>query len=75
LEENEVPKKPKITKEIHVPEWMEVVKSEGDYAIVKIHIGDLERVRLLKLPEEYLAYRREVQRRYRERLKQKKEKI
>jgi hypothetical protein len=51
------------------------VKSEGDYAIVKIHIGDLERVRLLKLPKEYLAYRREVQRRYRERLKQKKEKI
>jgi len=70
-----VPKKPKITKEIRVPEWMEVVKSEGDYAIVKIHIGDLERVRLLKLPKEYLAYRREVQRRYRERLKQKKEKI
>ena len=70
-----MPKKPKITKEIRVPEWMEVVKSEGDYAIVKIHIGDLERVRLLKLPKEYLAYRREVQRRYRERLKQKKEKI
>jgi hypothetical protein len=70
-----LPKKPKIIKEIHVPEWMEVVKSEGDYAIVKIHIGDLERVRLLKLPTEYLAYRKEVQRRYRERLKQKKEKI
>lgn len=68
-------KKPKIIKEIHVPEWMEVIRSEGDYAIVKIHIDDLERVRLLKLPEEYLAYRREVQRRYRERLKQKKEKI
>ena len=70
-----MPKKPKIIKEIHVPEWMEVIRSEGDYAIVKIHIDDLERVRLLKLPEEYLAYRREVQRRYRERLKQKKEKI
>jgi hypothetical protein len=53
---------------------MEVIKSEGEYAIVKIHIGDLERIRLMKLPEEYRAYRKEIQKNYRRRLKEKEEK-
>lgn len=65
----------KLHKEIDVPEWMEVVKTDGEYAIIKMHIGDIERVRLMKLPEEFRAYRREIQKKYRQRLKQKKEKI
>jgi hypothetical protein len=71
-----MPRKPKkLLKEIKVPEWMEVISSEGEYAVVRIHIGDFERLRLMKLPEEYRAYRREIQKKYRERLKQKKEKV
>lgn len=61
-----------IEKTVDVPEEMEILRREGNYAIVRIRIDDLERVRLLKLPEELRAYRREIQRRYRKRLREKK---
>jgi len=60
-----------IEKTIDVPEEIEILKQEGEYAIVRIRIDDLERIRLLKLPKELREYRRKIQREYRRRLKEK----
>jgi len=60
-----------VLKEVKLPEWMELVDQKGEYAIVKIKVDDIERVRLLKLSDDFRAYRREIQRRYRQRLKEK----
>ena len=60
-----------ILKEVKLPEWMELIDQQGDYAIVKIRVDNIERVRLLKLSDDFRAYRREIQRKYRQRLKEK----
>ncbi len=60
------------TKQVELPEDIEFLYKRGEYAIVKIRLGDLERIRMLKLPEELRAYRRKIQKEYRERLKEKK---
>ena len=57
-----------------LPEGWEIVKyHEGsEYAIVKIRTDDIEKIRLLKLPEEVRKYLRQKQRKYRKRLKKRK---
>ncbi|MEM2972035.1 MAG: hypothetical protein QW270_06400 [Candidatus Bathyarchaeia archaeon] len=59
------------TLEAKLPEGWEIVKyREGsEYAIVKIRVDDIERIRLLKLPEQVREYLRHKQRKYREKLK------
>jgi len=66
------------TIEAKLPEGWEIVEKyyrEGsEYAIVKIRTDDIEKVKLLKLPEEVREYLRLKQRKYRKKLKEKKRK-
>ena len=57
-----------------LPEGWEIMEMSdgGKYAIVKIRTDDLTRVRLMKLPKEVRDYFRKTQRRYRQRVKEKK---
>ena len=60
--------------ELSLPEGWEILRTSGEWAIVKVRIDDLEKVRLLKLPEGVREYFRETQRKYRQRLKERRKK-
>lgn len=48
---------------------IEVVSDSGEYAIVRIPINDLDKIRIVKLPAAMRDYFRERQRKYRAKLK------
>lgn len=57
--------------EAYLPKGWEVTDVEGEYAIVRMHIGDLKRVKMMKVPAEAREYFRQTQQAYRERLRMK----
>jgi len=54
-----------------LPEGWRIIDHSGAYALVEIPIGDLKKVRMVKLPDAVREYFRERQREYRARLKKK----
>jgi hypothetical protein len=56
-----------------LPEGWKITDVSGDYALVRIPVGDIAKVRMVKLPEPVREYFRERQREYRARLKKRHE--
>jgi len=53
-----------------LPEGWKIEYWQGDYALVRIHKDDFERVRLLKLPKEVREYIRKGVAKHRQKLKE-----